>query len=306
MKKIKFSIFAFFVVLLSCKPDKSPEPLQSVSIPILKISLQDNVYELEEKFLPKTVLVSGKDTIPNTDPVIWTILEKDIASVESDGFIKTKKIGGFSLIAQSKAMLDTVLVNVVSKKNLARSIILSATEMEFFLNSTQQLELNVLDKSNQNISIENTTWTSSNINVGKVDEAGIFTATGFGETEISVQSNGLQSNKIVLTVFRNGIFVGKQGYTSSGNVRLVSCNSQLFIETQSDFKVQSGPDLRLYLSNSEFGSVVSSKGLELALLKSNSGINTYSVPISVKINEYKFIVVQCKQFSVTFGSATLN
>ncbi len=65
----------------------------------------------------------------------------------------------------------------------------------------------------------------------------------------------------------------------------------------SDFSTTNGPDLHVYLANS----VNASSFIDLGLLKSTSGNQTYNISGNPSISNYKYVLIWCKQFSVFFG-----
>jgi hypothetical protein len=83
-------------------------------------------------------------------------------------------------------------------------------------------------------------------------------------------------------------------------------NGQLVIRFESDFTCQSVPDARVYLSNTATGSQVDDNGIEIALLRSFRGRQSYLVPASVRISDYPYCVVYCKQFSQGVLTTPIN
>lgn len=77
----------------------------------------------------------------------------------------------------------------------------------------------------------------------------------------------------------------------------------------SDFLTVNGPDLYVYLAHTptiNTASGIPSGTVELGLLQSITGASEYSIPSNVEINDYSYVVIQCKQFSITWGSAQLG
>jgi len=74
-----------------------------------------------------------------------------------------------------------------------------------------------------------------------------------------------------------------------------------------DFEVTNGPDLRVYLVETENPTKDQVKeGLELAKLKGNKGSQNYELPVGVDPTSYKSVVIYCKPFSVIFSTAGLS
>jgi hypothetical protein len=68
------------------------------------------------------------------------------------------------------------------------------------------------------------------------------------------------------------------------------------------FKTDNGPDLRVYLAKD----LNAGNFVDLGSLKSTSGQFSYEISNTLKIEEYKYVLVWCRQFSVLFGYAELK
>ena len=68
------------------------------------------------------------------------------------------------------------------------------------------------------------------------------------------------------------------------------------------FKTDDGPKLLLYLSTE----VDSKDYVDLGDLKGLEGDFNYAIPAGTDIEKYKYVVVWCVDFSVSFGYAELN
>ena len=81
----------------------------------------------------------------------------------------------------------------------------------------------------------------------------------------------------------------------------------LQLEFLDDFSVRSAPGPYVYLSNIEHSV---SGAIEVGKLPTGTnpivGPFTMVVPEGVSINDYKYVVVYCKPFSIPFGTAELN
>jgi hypothetical protein len=104
------------------------------------------------------------------------------------------------------------------------------------------------------------------------------------------------------TVAAAGTFAGRSGYTVNGDAKAYNHSSGKKLHFTSSFTTQAGPLLKVYLAKD----VNSAAFVDLGVLKSNSGVQTYDVPANINFSEYKYAVVWCERFSVTFGIATLQ
>ena len=302
MKRLSY---LFFALLIACKPDVTPEPDSIEEVSTIMISDVDNVLEVGEEVSLMATLITGTESSPLSDQN-WTSTDASIGEIVDNSSLLIKKEGVFVLIVVSGELSDSLTINAISPENEAKSIEISMLENEISISKTIKVSVAVFDKNQNSIASENTEWLLTDPTIGSISSDGVFTPSSYGYTEVYAKSNGLISDKKGISVFKQGTFVGKENHSASGDVILVIRNQQLTIETQDNFTVQSGPDLRVFLSNIENGKKINAEALELSLLSTNSGKATYAVPTSVGIDDYKYINIHCKRYNTTFGSADLN
>lgn len=71
-----------------------------------------------------------------------------------------------------------------------------------------------------------------------------------------------------------------------------------------EFSVRNGPDLFVYLSPSPDG--LADGAINLGGLKATDGAFNYEVPEGTDVSAFRSVIVWCRQFSVLFGTATLE
>ncbi|NME71373.1 DM13 domain-containing protein [Flammeovirga aprica] len=94
-----------------------------------------------------------------------------------------------------------------------------------------------------------------------------------------------------------GTFKGSS-HPTSGGVTIENNTLKL----HDDFRSDSGPDLYIYLAQELNGDGF----VDLGLMKSTSGEQTYSIPAGVDYSKNKYVLVWCKQYSVLFGYAEVQ
>lgn len=113
-------------------------------------------------------------------------------------------------------------------------------------------------------------------------------STDMAEMEI------VQSMKIAF----NGSFVST-GHPTSGTVEVVEGKHELLFK---NFKTDDGPDLDVYLCTTidatDFVNAGDLKGIE--------GDYSYTIPADTDLTKYKYVVIWCVDFSVSFGYAELK
>ena len=71
-----------------------------------------------------------------------------------------------------------------------------------------------------------------------------------------------------------------------------------------NFRSTNGPDLYVYLSKD--ATSIGDGFVDLGLLKGNVGNQNYNIPQDVDLDQYSYVLIWCKQFSVLFGYAELS
>jgi hypothetical protein len=96
-------------------------------------------------------------------------------------------------------------------------------------------------------------------------------------------------------------------HPASGRAAVIELAEGGRVLTLTDFEVDNGPDLRVYLVA---GSPTSESGVgdfvDLGALKGNRGDQQYRIPRSVDVGHYSTAVIWCRAFSVLFARAPLR
>jgi hypothetical protein len=100
------------------------------------------------------------------------------------------------------------------------------------------------------------------------------------------------------TLLREGTWMGSGSYTVSGIAQIYEDNGKKVL-LLNNFSSSNGPDLKVYLSTTESATSF----VNLGVLKSISGKQTYAIPDQTDIDQFKFALIWCQQFSVLFGKS---
>lgn len=100
------------------------------------------------------------------------------------------------------------------------------------------------------------------------------------------------------TLLREGNWMGSGSYTVSGVAQIYDDNGKKVLLID-DFSSSNGPDLKVYLSTT----TNASSFVNLGKLKSTSGKQVYEIPAQTDIDQFKFVLIWCQQFSVSFGKS---
>ena len=100
------------------------------------------------------------------------------------------------------------------------------------------------------------------------------------------------------TLLREGTWMGSGSY-NVGGVAQIYDNIGKKVLLLNSFSSSNGPDLKVYLSTT----TGATSFVNLGKLKSTSGKQTYDIPDGTDIDQFKFALIWCQQFSVLFGKA---
>jgi hypothetical protein len=124
------------------------------------------------------------------------------------------------------------------------------------------------------------------------------------ETEDNTPANPIDDDfdptGMQVTLVRKGTLMGI-GHAVEGSANVYSDAGQLVLVLD-PFMSQNGPDLKVYLSKDE----KASEYLNLGPLKSTTGKQSYDISGMPDLDQYKFAMIWCQQFSVLFGVAELQ
>jgi Electron transfer DM13 len=103
-------------------------------------------------------------------------------------------------------------------------------------------------------------------------------------------------------------FINNHG-KSTGTGRLMTRSGKTYIELSKEFTLDEAPDIYVTLYRDTVPpekTYKAAKYVNIAQLKSRKGSQSYLVPESVKLDDYKSIAIWCKKFDVTLAYAPLE
>ena len=121
--------------------------------------------------------------------------------------------------------------------------------------------------------------------------------------DMKVVINDSADTSTTKIIYKGTLTDAGTGHKTKGNIFLLidSLKNTLRFE---EFSVINGPDVNIYLSKSNIYN--EREVIDLGDLKGTDGNMNYSVPDSVNADDYKTVLVWCKEFSVLFGSGELK
>ncbi len=107
----------------------------------------------------------------------------------------------------------------------------------------------------------------------------------------------------------SGTFVGQE-HRTSGTATVIELPDGSRTLRLEDFATSNGPDLHVWLSEKAAGGnwfkYSGGRRVQLGELKANRGSHNYAIPAGAELDGLRSVVIWCKRFSVSFGSAPLD
>ena len=97
---------------------------------------------------------------------------------------------------------------------------------------------------------------------------------------------------------RKGSFKGQSNHITTGGVTVK--DGKIILE--SNFSFDGAPDPRVGLGNG--GKYA--KNTDFAVLKKNTGKQSYKIPSNIDVTQYDTVVIWCRKFSVPLGYAKIK
>ncbi len=105
-----------------------------------------------------------------------------------------------------------------------------------------------------------------------------------------------------------GDFIPRGRYSGQGDAFVLNDGSEQRFLRFENFSTDNGPDLRVYLANSDANAdqgTFDDDFVDLGVLKGNIGDQNYEIPPGVDLGVYDTVVVWCVRFSTAFTAADL-
>ena len=237
----------------------------------------------------------------------WESDNTDVLSIDQNGLTQALTGGVAQVTASVDGFKSAPFEVTVVDVNQVTSLVISTPSNALLVGETIQLTALASNANGDPINPPSITWQSSNTALLTVDASGLATANDVGTVQVSAIVDGVTSNILTFSInpdqnnmSRSGNFVGVNGYRVTGDATIQSENGVVSLDFASNFSTSNGPGLYVYLSNQP-NSI--NGGFEVGALKNTSGAQTYSLPASVEVNDFNFVLIFCKPFRLPFGNA---
>jgi hypothetical protein len=303
-----FFLPALLFLLSQCTPKKDAAPGQVASLERFRLSPRTQSVGVGGIATYTAQYTNTSSEVTNLVPDL-VVVNSNIATITEANKVKGLAAGSTLIISSYKGISDTVSLTVVQDSSTLANLYLTPRDtVELRKSESVNLAIEGRDLLGRVITSPLVNFSSTVPTIGNVVTSGQtrFVASEWGTTKLTATSGNVVSTPLEIAVIRKGSFQGTEGHFGSGTVVTKMKNGQLIIRFESDFTCQSVPDARVYLSNTATGNQVDDNGIEIALLRSFRGRQSYLVPASVRISDYPYCVVYCKQFSQGVLTTPIN
>jgi Electron transfer DM13/Bacterial Ig-like domain (group 2) len=289
--------------------DLVAEVLEDLGDPRIEITPPQLAVELGETASYTAVFYEPDGSINAAASFVWTSSDPSVATVSSSGDVATVSVGNTSIVASAEGIDSApVSLTVVDNPDQLVRITLAPDSLTLTPGLTSQLVAGFFSLAGNALPQQALTYDVSDPSVATVSSTGLVTALAPGTTNVTAGAEGIFSMPAEVRVLGQalrGTFRARSGtsYTVAGTAVLQEGTTGLVVlQLESDFTTSNGPGLHVYLSTSDG---VTSTSIDLGSLKSTSGAQEYAAG-SVDMSTYRWVIIHCLPFNVTFGSASIR
>ncbi|NET11203.1 MAG: DM13 domain-containing protein [Symploca sp. SIO2B6] len=115
-------------------------------------------------------------------------------------------------------------------------------------------------------------------------------------------------------ILSSGTFTSGE-HSTKGTVTIMDDEGIPIIQFDEDFQTSAGPDLFVILhvnkdvlatTNPPAYSLKEGEYVAIAPLKATQGVQNYSLPAAIILENYQSVAIWCRQFNATFGTASIQ
>jgi len=137
--------------------------------------------------------VSGIDQYDEaieTGAITWASSNTDVGTIEGSGLFTALGLGKTTITAIGDEGIEGTATVFVVADAILTTIEVSPANVTLYINEQQRFAATGTDQYSDPIATGDLTWESNNPGVGTIDEDGLFTAVGVGETTIRATGDG--------------------------------------------------------------------------------------------------------------------
>ncbi len=286
----KILLFISCILYLSCIgtdiTDDYVDPTLRITSPqIISIKVGQKF-----QFTAKYFDTSGTPVVnPN---LIWTVSPPDALTIDDNGFATATQDG----LATIQVSVVTALGTTISAETSfpVQEVVATITETATSTTSgTSSITTDSSTSTSTTVSDTGTTTTNTATSTSSVTDSTTNTSTIIGDDVVVTAPQSFQ-----------GTIRTTSSYVLTGSYEYgLNDAGQLVLDIAEDYEASTAlPGLFVYLSNNPNST---SGSYEIAEVTVFSGAHSYTLPSSIDINDYKYILYWCKPFNVKVGDSTI-
>lgn len=259
------------------------------------ISIREGLsYQFEALFFDE----SGREV--NNPTLEWSAIPPTAVEIQSDGTLKAWETGNV-LLTVSTIGLQGDTIEASFSFEITPKVVSEVTT------TTTEVSSSTTDTA--------TTTTDTATSTTETSTSTTDTATSTSNTSSSTDTNNDNSDGtdeegeevdngiVVAPQFFEGQIRTTSSYTLEGNFRYEHNGTQIILSLDDTYRASSSlPGLYLYLTNNPNSP---EDGYEVGAVSVFSGEHSYTLPASIGLMDYKYLLYWCKPFRVKVGDAQL-
>ena len=257
------------------------------------ISIREGLsYQFEALFFDE----SGRKV---ENPILeWSAIPPTAVEIQPDGTITALQKGTIMLIVKTIGLQGNTIEASLTFEISPGIVLDTASSTTETSSSTSDTSTSTTDTST---TTTETTTTTTDTSTSTTETS---TATSDSTTSTTETSTNTTDNGIVTAVqFFEGQIRTTSGYVLEGNYRYEFNGTQIILSLDNTYRASSSlPGLYLYLTNNPNSP---EDGYEVGAVSVFSGAHSYSLPASIGLMDYKYLLYWCKPFRVKVGDAQL-
>ena len=258
------------------------------------ISIREGLsYQFEALFFDE----SGREV--NNPNLEWSAIPPTAVEIQSDGTLKALETGNV-LLTVSTIGLQGDTIEASFSFEITPKVVSEVTT------TTTEVSSSTTDTA--------TTTTDTPTSTTETSTSTTDTATSTSNTSSSTDSNNdnndstdeegdeVDNGIVVAPQFFEGQIRTTSSYTLEGNFRYEHNGTQIILSLDDTYRASSLPGLYLYLTNNPNSP---EDGYEVGAVSVFSGEHSYTLPASIGLMDYKYLLYWCKPLRVKVGDAQL-
>jgi len=256
------------------------------------ISIREGLsYQFEALFFDE----SGRKV---ENPILeWSAIPPTAVEIQPDGTITALQKGTIMFIVKTIGLQGNTIEASLTFE-ISPGIVLDTAS------STTETSSSTSDTSTSTTDTSTTTETTITTTDTSTSTTETSTATSDSTTSTTETSTNTTDNGIVTAVqFFEGQIRTTSGYVLEGNYRYEFNGTQIILSLDDTYRASSSlPGKYLYLTNNPNSP---EDGYEVGAVSVFSGAHSYSLPASIGLMDYKYLLYWCKPFRVKVGDAQI-